>query len=84
MEEVVQYLKKHPGTIMTANDIAEASGLPRSTVRNWAYNRGWNRGLRPTKVLIERHYAEVDEKGKLIPDGKTMTTSWNATGYTYY
>lgn len=82
MEKVVLYLKEHRGTVMTVNDIAETSGLPRSTVRDWLSNRGWTRGLRPTKVLVQRHFAEVDEDGNLIPGGKKTTTSWYATGYT--
>ena len=83
MERVALYLKNHPGEILTVNDIADASGLKRSAVRDWFDRNKYRMSLRYIKVKVERKYAEVDDKGYLIPEGRTMTTSWYAGAYYY-
>lgn len=80
MGEVVRYLRAHPGEAVTVNDIADTSGLKRSTIRSWFDKKGW-RDITSTKILVERRYAEVDERGRLVPNGKTTVTKWHATAY---
>lgn len=81
MNLVVAALEVNPDACILLADIADKSGVSRSAIRHWYESQGYQRGLTKIKVRHYRKFAEVDENGNLVPNGKTFEQSSRFTGY---
>lgn len=81
MNSVVAALNENPDASILLSDIADKSGVNRSAIRHWYESRGCKRGLTQVKVLRHRKFAEVDENGNLVPNGKIYEQVSQCTGY---
>lgn len=81
INRVITYLNENPDATMTAVDIAAVTGLSVAVVKHWMDKNGWNKGLTWEHVYVTRKFAQVDEDGNLIPNGRTMNQSIKMKGY---
>lgn len=81
MNSVVAALNENPDAGILLSDIADKSGVNRSAIRHWYERQGYQRGLTKVRVYRCRKFAEVDEDGKLVPNGKTYEQVSRCTGY---
>lgn len=82
INRVVNYLKENPDVTVTVVDIAEATGIPKTYIRDALLSQHWNGSLERTMVSVTRRFAQVDENGELIPNGRTLKQKISMTGYT--
>lgn len=81
IDDVISFLRANPDQIITTIDIANATGLSRTTINDYMNGVGWGYGIRKTYVYITRRYAEVDENGALIPGGRTRADNVRMAGW---
>lgn len=77
IKEIADNLRQNRGMIILRSDAVAATGLSKEDLdRLWSEYRACI-----THVTVTRRFAEVDEQGRLIPNGRTRTDSRSMVGY---
>lgn len=77
IQEIANSLRQNRGMTILRADAVAATGLSKDDL-----DRLWrDHGARIAHVTVTRRFAEVDEQGRLIPDGRTRTDSRSMVGY---
>lgn len=81
IDQAIAYLNDNPGAVLTGVDIANATGIPKSTVNEKMTSAYYSHRVSTTRVSVTRHFAQVDENGQLIPGGRTHDQEVRMRGY---
>lgn len=81
VDRAIAYLNDNPGAVLTGVDIADATGIPKSTLEKKMISAYYSHRVGTTRVSITRHFAQVDENGQLIPGGRTHDQEVRMRGY---
>lgn len=75
------FLEQNPNAVVVNKDMAHAAGLTPTHMASIVQHGGWNKGIESDSMTVTKQYVEIDEDGKPIEGGATLTVNKTLTVY---